>query len=158
MTVGPQRVVFDCVIFAQALINPKGPAGACVTAAECGDCLLHLSPFILQEIRELPAKLPACLAVTPDRIERFVEQILEYSVLVKDVPERYTVASDLKDSAYVNLALATDSELVVTRDHHLLGLMDAGTEDGKAFREQFPRLRVLRPVEFLAELAGRSRA
>lgn len=54
MTGEPARVVFDCVIFTQALINPHGPAGECVKAAESGDYLLHLSPFVLQEVRELP--------------------------------------------------------------------------------------------------------
>ncbi len=124
MTHDPPRVVFDCVIFAQALINPKGPAGHCVKAAESGDCMVHVSPFVLEEIRELPGKLPLRHRITPERVETLIKQVREYAVVVTDVPERYMHPTDPKDSAYVNLALATGSSLVVSRDRHLLSLMD----------------------------------
>lgn len=135
MTFEPRRVVFDCVIFAQALMNPKGPAGGCLHAAESGDCLLHLSAFVLQEMRELPDKLPARYGITPDRVETLITQVCEYAVLVTDVPERFTHPTDPKDSAYVNLALATNSNLVVSRDRHLLALMDLATAIGHSFRQ-----------------------
>ena len=134
MTFQPVRVVFDCVIFTQALINPRGPAGECVKAAECGDCILHVSPFVLQEIRELPDKLPVRHGITADRIETLIQQVREYAIVVTDVPERFTHPTDPKDSAYINLALATNSELVVSRDRHLLTLMDEATSEGRAFR------------------------
>lgn len=153
----PVRVVFDCVIFTQALINPKGPAGECIKAAESGDCILHLSLFVLQEIRELPDKLPARHRITADRVDAFLQQVRDYAVVVTDVPERYTHPTDPSDSAYVNLALATDSELVVTRDRHLLMLMDDTTAQGRSFRQQFSKLRILKPVEFLTELEARCR-
>jgi putative PIN family toxin of toxin-antitoxin system len=116
----PPRVVFDCVIFTQALINPKGPAGACVKAAESGDCVLHVSPFVFQEIRELPDKLPIRHQITPERVESLIQQISEYAIVITQVPDRYTHPIDPKDSAYVNLALATNAQLIVSRDHHLL--------------------------------------
>ncbi len=173
----PVRVVFDCVIFTQALINPKGPAGQCLKAAESGDCILHLSPFVLQETRELPGKLPRfwryrtwrCLqetrelpgklpvrhGVTPGRVEALIKQVREYAVVVTDVPEQFSLAADPSDAAYVNLALATRSELIVSRDRHLLVLMDPTTPEGGAFKQRFPELRILPPVEFLRELEAR---
>lgn len=155
MTREPRRVVFDCVIFTQALINPKGPAGGCLKAAESGECLLHVSPFVLQEISELPGKLPARHGLTAERVETLIAQVREFAVVVTDVPERFTHPADPKDSAYINLALATNSELVVSRDRHLLTLMDDSTPDGRSFKRQFPDLRVLKPVEFLKELEAR---
>lgn len=155
MTGQPTRVVFDCVIFTQALINPHGPAGACVKAAESGDCLLHLSPFVLQEIRELPDKLSVRHGITAERIEVLIRQLREYAVVVTDIPERFQHPVDPKDSAYINLALATDSELVVSRDRHLLVLMDPLLPEGRSFQQQFPELRIVRPVEFLRELETR---
>ncbi len=152
MTRDPPRVVFDCVVFTQALINPNGPAGGCVKAAESGACIVHLSAFVLQEIRELPGKLPLRHAITTDRVERFISQIRQYAIVVTDVPERFDHPSDPKDSAYINLALATNSELVVSRDRHLLMLMDPATPEGRLFKQRFPELRVLRPVEFLRQL------
>jgi len=151
----PPRVVFDCVIFAQALINPKGPAGECVKAAEGGECLLHVSPFVLQEIRELPNKLPVRHGITPERVETLIRQVREYAVVMTDVTERFKHPIDAKDSAYINLALATQSELVVSRDRHLLMLMDTATAEGRSFAQQFPELHIIRPVEFLNELDRR---
>ena len=72
-----------------------------------------------------------------------------------EVPQRYTRPTDPKDSAYVNLALATNSELVVSRDRHLLMRMDPATPEGRSFGQRFPDLRVVEPVEFLRELAAR---
>ena len=64
MTAQPEKVVFDCMVFAQALINPVGPAGACVEMARARRIQLILSSYVLQEVRELPAKLPRRLGVT----------------------------------------------------------------------------------------------
>jgi putative PIN family toxin of toxin-antitoxin system len=48
-----RRVVFDCNVFAQALANPDGPAGRCVTMALEGRIELFISEFILDEIRRV---------------------------------------------------------------------------------------------------------
>ena len=157
MTGDPPRTVFDCVIFAQALINPKGPAGSCLKAAESGDCILHVSPFVLQEIRELPGMIDERHGVTPDRVESLIIQVREYAIIISDVPEIYIHPADPKDSAYINLALATQSKLVVSRDRHMLALIDAATPEGRAFVQRFPDLRVLKPVDFLRELDARGR-
>jgi putative PIN family toxin of toxin-antitoxin system len=154
MIAEPTRVVFDCVIYAQALINPKGPAGTCVTAAERGDCLLHVSPFVLQEIRELTDKLPTRYGITPQRVDALLARIRDCAVFVTDIPERYVHPIDPDDSAYINLALATNSELLISRDRHLLMLMDDASAECRRFRQTFPELRIVTPAEFLSELKG----
>jgi predicted nucleic acid-binding protein len=57
MAEAPQKVVFDCPVFAQALINAKGPGAACVTHARDGHLTLFVSDYVLQEIRELPGSV-----------------------------------------------------------------------------------------------------
>jgi hypothetical protein len=52
----PHHAVYDCVIFAQALINPHGPAAECVDQAR--RVRLYVSPYVLHEIREFPSKIP----------------------------------------------------------------------------------------------------
>ena len=47
MTATAPKVVFDCNIFVQALINLHGPAGRCVQKARDGEVRLFVSPFIL---------------------------------------------------------------------------------------------------------------
>jgi putative PIN family toxin of toxin-antitoxin system len=124
MSEGPPRVVFDCVIFAQALINDSGPAGECLELARSSSIRLALSEYVITEIRELPSKLPARLLVTTDRVEAFILEVVALAELIEDVPEVYQHPVDADDSHYVNLALAAEATLITSRDHHLLALMD----------------------------------
>jgi uncharacterized protein len=146
------NVVFDCVIYAQALINPNGVAGRCIDVAQDGHACLFLSEYVLNEIRELPSKLPAEYGVTPAQIERLVDGLLAFAVWVDEVPAVYAHPHDPDDSHYVNLALATGSELIVSRDRHLLNLMDAKRKEAQDFMRLFPTLRVLDPPAFLREI------
>jgi putative PIN family toxin of toxin-antitoxin system len=89
-----RAAVFDCNVFAQALINPRGPAGASVTAAQAGRVTLYVSDYILQEIRELPSKLPAKLGVTPERIERLIIELGKFTRLIESVPTGFQHSRD----------------------------------------------------------------
>ena len=51
MSPDPPRAVFDCNVYFQALLNPEGPAGRCVSAALNGELTLFVSRFVLDEIR-----------------------------------------------------------------------------------------------------------
>lgn len=84
-----------------------------------------------------------------------IRQLREYAVVVTDVPQRYHHPTDPKDSACINLALATGSELVVSRIRHLLVLADPLTPEGRSCQQQFPELHIVRPVEFLRKLDAR---
>jgi hypothetical protein len=64
-----ERVVFDCVVYAQAIINPDGPAGKCLELAREGSLSLCTSDYLLGEIRELPGKLSPRLKVTATKVE-----------------------------------------------------------------------------------------
>lgn len=59
------RVILDCTVFARALINPKGPAGACVSHAQRGNYTLVISEYVLKESQELPSNLKANRGPTP---------------------------------------------------------------------------------------------
>lgn len=152
MTRDPPRVVFDCVIFAQALIHPGEPSGECLNAAASGHCVLHLSPFVLQEIRELPTKIHPRLGVTPERVEALIRRICDFSILVSEVPTTYVLTADPQDSPYVNLALVTKSNCIVSCDRHLLTLTNPGKSRGRTFMRQFPSLSVMKPTDFLRAL------
>src|SRR5687768_14934105 len=104
MTSPPTRtpVVFDCNVFAQALINPRGPAGRCLLLAQQGRVRLFLSDFILNELRELPAKLPVKLGVTLDRVEALIVDLAKYAEPVAKVPSLFTYARDPDHALYVS--------------------------------------------------------
>lgn len=116
MTAAPPKVVFDCNIFVQALINLNGPAARCVQKARNREVLLFASPFVLAEVREIHLKTPPKYGITAEQPEELATSIPSFASLVTDVPEVYQHPHDPDDSAYVNLALKVDARLIVSRD------------------------------------------
>jgi putative PIN family toxin of toxin-antitoxin system len=152
MTRPPHNAVYDCVIFAQALINPSGPAAECVDQARGGRVRLYVSPYVLDEIRELPPKILAKYAVTQDQAAELADEIVTFATVVTDAPTIYTHPHDPHDSHYIDLAVATHSKLIVSRDRHLLNLMDQQRPEAREFRRRFPDLIVLPPDTFARQL------
>ena len=151
MTAARRRLVFDCNVFAQALINELCPAGRCFNEAKLGNATLYVSEYVLKEIEELHQKIPARYQVTAEDCEMLLEQISTFAEIINRPDSVYVHPIDPDDSAYVNLAIAAKAELIVSRDKHLLGLNDPGKPWSKEFRDRFPALRVLTPDQYLAE-------
>jgi putative PIN family toxin of toxin-antitoxin system len=147
--------VFDCSVFVQALVNPRGPAGACLAAAQDGRLTLFVSDFAVREIQELPTKLPGRLRVTREKIEAFVFDLGKYAVPVDGVPEHFAYPRDPDDAHYVNLALAADARLIVSRDRDLLDLVDVSHASSAEFRSRYPSLRIVDPATLARELQER---
>jgi putative PIN family toxin of toxin-antitoxin system len=152
MTPAPPRVVFDCNIFVQALINLHGPAGRCVQKAKDRHVHLFVSPFALAEIREIHLKTPAKYGITAEQTDELARAVALFASIVTDIPEVYRHPYDPDDSNYVNLALKADARLIVSRDRHLLLLADTARKEGKEFQALFPSLRILDPIQLLREL------
>lgn len=55
----------------------------------------------------------------------------------------------------VDLAIAVDAKLIVSRDKDLLSLRDPATIEGKDFMSRFPDLEILTPPEVLKLLDDR---
>lgn len=151
----PDKVVFDCTVFAQALVSSSGPAAACLTHAQRGRLKLFVSDYVLQEIRELPSKIRPRFAVTPEKVERLIQDLAKYAEAVSDVSPLYTHPIDPDDSHYVNLAVAAGAMLIVSRDRHLLNLSDPTREEAKEFLRQFPSLTVTTPDALSEKLRRR---
>lgn len=147
-----ERVVFDCVVYAQAIINPDGPAGACLEFARNGALSLCISDYLLGEIRELPGKLKPRLQITPEKVEQFILDLVSFSRMVQSVPEVYILDRDPDDSHYINLALAADAKLITSRDRDLLDLMDPSQSAGREFALHFPQLQILTPEQLLTRV------
>jgi putative PIN family toxin of toxin-antitoxin system len=148
------RAVFDCMVFVQALANDRGPSFACLQLARDGHVALCISRDVLVEVREvlhrpkLQRKLPA---LTAERADAFLDDVISYATLITDVPPRFAYGRDPKDEPYINLSLAAQARYLVSRDKDLLDLaVDSG------FRQQFPGLFILDPVAFLQELGTAS--
>jgi putative PIN family toxin of toxin-antitoxin system len=140
--------VFDGMTFLQAATNRKGPAGACLALVEEGHVKLFVSADILEEVRDVlyrPALRKAFdKKLTDDIAQDFLDHVVDVAHAAEHVPPVYRLDRDPDDEPYLNLAIATQASFLVTRDHHLLDLMD---DDG--FRKSYPGLTIIDPAAFL---------
>jgi putative PIN family toxin of toxin-antitoxin system len=146
------KVVYDCNVYVQALINPFGPAGECINRALNKSVALFVTDFVLDEIRESYLKIPPKYGVSQVQAEALAAGIASIAAIMGEVPNQFVYERDPDDAHYVNLALAADAKLIVSRDRDLLDLMDDRSIDGVDFKRRFPVLRILDPVSFLKEL------
>jgi uncharacterized protein len=152
MSSTPTSVVFDCMIYAQAMISRTGPSAACFDHVRSGNLKLFWSDYVLLEIRELPFKLPARLKLTQERVEAFIADVAPFAEHLTKVVEHYENPFDRDDSHYVNLAIAAGANLITSRDGDLLRLMEEKRPEAQELRRRFPQLRILAPEQVLALL------
>ncbi len=137
------------MVFAQALINPYGPAGECVERGVKNEFVVVLSPYVIAEIEDLPRKLLAKYDVTDAKVVAFLDALLPSCLVVAPVPHVFDHPIDPDDSPYVDLAVAAEARLIVSRDRHLLGLSSPDKPWSAEFRRLFPKVKVLAVEEFL---------
>jgi predicted nucleic acid-binding protein len=82
-------------------------------------------------------------------IERLIKALLETGTFIETVQEVYHHPIDDDDSCYVNLALTVGAELIVSRDRHLLNLVNPAKTWSDDFRRRFPTFLVLQPEQYL---------
>lgn len=146
------RVVFDCNILLQAAAREKSIAAKCLSLAESGLVQLYLSREVLTEIedvlsrQEIRAHFPN---LSDDLVGAFLKRLQKFSTLVRLVPKKFSYSRDEDDEPYINLAVESGADFIVSRDRDLLDLMTGHTNECKDFRQQFRSLRVVEPIEFL---------
>jgi putative PIN family toxin of toxin-antitoxin system len=154
MSSNPRRAVFDCNTLLQAMAAPAGPAGECMARVLAGSVQLYVATAIIDELREVlqrPTVLRK-LRLTPRRAERFLITLKAAATLIDEFEEPFRYSRDPDDSVYVNLAIACDAMLIVSRDKDLLDLMNDANVEGKQLRNLYPMFQVLTPPQFLATI------
>jgi putative PIN family toxin of toxin-antitoxin system len=144
-------VVFDCMVFVQALANAKGPACACYELVRSGKLALFVSPEVIAEARDVlgrPKLMRKLSALTPEAVEVFLRDVESRAVIITDVPKAFTLERDPKDERYIDLAIASGAGYLVTWDKDLLDLLA-----DERFRQDFPNLTILDPPALLREFA-----
>jgi len=146
------------MVFLQGAARPTGPAAACLELVQNEYVQLFLSSEMLEEIRDvltrpkLQRKFPI---LTPDYVDSFLEALSDKAIHLDEIPQIFRYERDPKDEKVINLALAAEVTLVVSRDNDLLDLMDETRPEGQDFRQRFPKLTIVDPVTFLQTLAAR---
>ena len=150
-------VVFDCVVFLQGLIKESGPAVTCLERFEQGRLSLVISPDILAELHDVLSRSQLRRdfpLLTDEKVEQLIETLLLKGRLLRNVPRRFELPRDPEDEPYLNAAIESGAQFLVTRDRDLLDLMNLDTKQGRDFQFRFPRLKILNPVEFLEALGS----
>ena len=148
------RAVFDCNTLLQALASPRGPAGECIQIAIEGEIRLFISTFVVDELRDVTSRPTVVrkLRLIPERVNEFIRAIEFVGTFLDVFPEPFSYSRDPDDARYVNLALAANAKMIVSRDRDLLDVMDQVRPEGRDFQKRFPKRRVLGPVELLSEI------
>ena len=147
------RAVFDCMIYLQAASNWNGASGECIRRSLFGDFELCQSLQVLAEIRDvltrpkIEKKFPE---LTLDRVNQFLKDISRYALQYPQPPTVFSLPRDPNDEKYLNLAIASNAQYLVTRDNDLLDLMK-----DENFRSAYPTLEIVKPDAFLQLLAPR---
>lgn len=102
------KVVYDCNIFVQSLINLNGPAARCVGKAKDGHVMLIASAYVLAEVREIHLKTPAKYGITAEQTDELARAIASYATIMTDVPSVYRHPYDEDDSHYVDCNRSAD--------------------------------------------------
>lgn len=145
-------VVFDCVTFVQAAMNPAGPSGACLRLAEDGSVRLVVSEDTLRELQDVLARPEIRRkrrSLTDQVVSAFLTTVATVATKHASVPAAFPYARDPKDEPYLHLAIAVQAAYLVSFDSHFLDLMKDDNADGQALRALVPSLVILTPPEFL---------
>ena len=123
MTGGKPDVVFDAVVFVQAIISSRGPCTACLEAVRDARATLHVSDAMFAEIADVPLR-PKIVRrfphITPSRVDRFLDDVRRLAVHHAQPPHAFDLPRDPKDQPYTDLAIAVVADFLVTwNDKHL---------------------------------------
>lgn len=146
------RVVFDCMIYLQAIVSESGPASALLRLVDGDELSLFVSRDILDEVRDVLSRSKIRNKnpdITDERVDALITRVSEKAAIVDDVPQHFSYARDPKDEKYINLAVEAAADYIVSRDKDLLDLMTGHTDDCKDFRRRFRPLKIIEPAEFL---------
>ncbi len=143
------------MIHLQAASNPTGASGECVRRAVLGQVELFLSLEVLVEVRDVltrPRTLKKFPHLTPAVVNVYLRTVGRFGTVLPDPPAVVSLPRDPKDEKYLNLAVAANASVIVSRDNDLLDLMTPNNPDGTAFRTAHPTINILEPAAFLQTL------
>jgi putative PIN family toxin of toxin-antitoxin system len=135
------RAVIDTGIFVSAVIRSRGTIGSILSALRDGCFTAIYTTEILVEIIDVLGrdKFRVKYHIEPDDVSALIHLIRLRGELV--IPNQTVDARrDPKDNKFLEAALASDADWVVSGDADLLDM------------ESFEGIPILRPAEFLAQL------
>ncbi|HMV87849.1 MAG TPA: putative toxin-antitoxin system toxin component, PIN family [Blastocatellia bacterium] len=150
------RVVFDCMVYLQAVVRETSCAAACLRLAETHQVNLFISRKIIFEVQDVLSRneiRTRFKTITDQRAAEFIDCVRRAASLVKTIPQHFDYQErDVKDEPYINLAIEVQADYLVSRDNDLLDLMNWNQEAGREFQKRFRFLKIVTPEVFLVEI------
>ena len=146
------------MIFLQAAARPTGPAAALLDLVEIDELVLLMSEACLEEIREvlsrpsLQRKFPS---LTTSTVRQFLDRIQACSVFLTNVPSLFVLDRDPKDAKYIDLAILTKADFLITRDKDLLDLREHGSPLLPVLERLDWQCKIVDPFEMLSHLRNK---
>lgn len=150
------RIVFDCMIFLQAVLNEKSDSYKLFECLENNFFTLFVSREILAEIMDVLSRPPLRVKysqITDESTDKFLKRVLVKAVFIKNVSSNFSYSRDPKDEKYLDLAIEIKADYIISRDRDLLDLMTGISVEGKEFRQKSRPLKIIEPQEFLEILS-----
>jgi putative PIN family toxin of toxin-antitoxin system len=155
----PVRVVFDTSVLV-AFAGRPGATFATWESLRAGEIAAFTSDLAIAELREVLSRPELHshygAALDPLNIERFILQIRSLATMAPEPPHHFVVQADPKDSLFVNLAIASKADFLVTFDMaYLLRLRDAAHPQYQELKRLAPQLAVVKPAELATVIRSR---
>ena len=146
------KAVYDCNVFLQGLVNAQSPSNRCLDFWLTGVITIYVTRPILVEIRNVllrPELQDKFANLTYERVEALFNSLGQKAILLEAVPTHFRFERDIKDEPYLNLAIGSGAQYVVSRDNDLLDLMRRADPVSNAFRTAYPGIAIVDPVAFI---------
>lgn len=143
------------MIFLQAAARPTGPAAALLELAEIGALDLLVSDACIEELREVltrPSLQRRFPSLTISAVRDFLDRIQACSIYSVNIANVFVLDRDPKDSKYIDPAIATKADFLVTRDNDLLDLREKESPLSEIFEKLDWQFKIVDPFEMLTFL------
>lgn len=143
--------VFDCNVLLQSTARNNSPASACLRLAESGAIKLFVSEETLFELEEILNRsyIKERFDIADEDVKEFLENLRFAAMVFIDVPKVFSLPRDVDDEPYINLAVESEADFIVTHDKDMLDLMTGYDDSSQEFRQRFRPLKVVKPVDFI---------
>ncbi len=143
--------------FLQAVISEKSLAFKLFEYLDEDAFSLFVSDEVMQEITEVlgrPSIRSKNPHITDELVEALLDRVVHKSKKLDNPPRAFEYSRDSKDEKYINLAIVSKADYIISRDKDFLDLMSGFDDKSKEFRQRFRRLRIVEPVGFLNILSA----
>jgi putative PIN family toxin of toxin-antitoxin system len=92
-------------------------------------------------------------SLDPANVDRFIGGYRSIATVIHTVPERFIVRADPKDSPFLNLAIESGADFLVTYDEtHILSIRDPNHPQHNELLALSPGLKLVKPSELARQL------